>query len=145
MVKMYKWAMQQVLQASVLSTQGKHGEVISIVESIHNRIERQPQFSDMLSSPYGKLLQWSENFTSGDEETDGSGLKAIYDELKMAVDIETNRMANEKAVSYQRFMKHAVSHKNGQIFHRILRQKYGNYGNTCLQGETRDYGGSASC
>ena len=51
------------------------------------------------------------------------GLKAVYEDLRAIVDLETHRLANERTVSYQKFMKQAVSHKNGQIFHRILRKK----------------------
>ena len=57
------------------------------------------------------------------DSNSNGGLRAIYEDLKKAADVETSRLANEKAVSYQKFMKHAASHKNGKLFHRILRKK----------------------
>ena len=51
------------------------------------------------------------------------GRKYLYSKFSEFTEIESNRMANERAVNYHRFMTHAISHKNGQVYDRILKKK----------------------
>ena len=123
-VKMYKWAMQQVCQACKLhdSSGCPTDDTTNIIRRVQAVLDKQDHAIEAPNcpSPYERLLKWRESCEGGGEH---DGLKAVYEDLRAIVDLETHRLANERTVSYQKFMKHAVSHKNGQIFHIILRKK----------------------
>ena len=123
-VNMYKWAMQQIHYAETLRGNGNKLEATNTVGKVCDKLHLHAEFSEVFSIPYRELLRWSTNCDSGSDDGNSSaGLTAIYDDLKQVADVEIGRLANEKAVSYQKIMRYAASHKNGKIFHRILRKK----------------------
>ena len=122
-VKTYKWAMQQVRNAATQHEGGSEANANATIQKVRERLENNSQFHEQFSQvsdqfSYRKLLDWN----SQDHDS-VEGLQAIYDDLKTGAEAEACRMANEKALSYKQFMRYAISHKNGQLFHRILRKK----------------------
>ena len=68
------------------------------------------------------LLTWYSNATCGHPQCI-EDLREIHSSYVTASETLSAAMAAERAARYHEFMKRAVSHKNGQAVHRILKKK----------------------
>ena len=123
-LKAYRWAMQAIDRANKAGMEGNAKNACEIVVGISSKLDGCQSFSEGIPSPYTDLLQWHENCRDDrGAELDSSGLRAIHCKFTDLASSEADKMANERAMNYRKFMKYAASHKNGQIFHRILKKR----------------------
>ena len=68
------------------------------------------------------LLTWHNNAIGGHPQLIDE-LREIHVSYATTIESLNAAMAVERATRYQDFMKRAISHKNGQAIHRILKKK----------------------
>ena len=119
--KSYKWVLQSIARTCCFLQSDDQGNAQKVGDALIGSIDfSSPNQGD---SPYKQVLQWYCEAQKLDMSECEAGLQELYNRFDELVDNESQRMASDRAVKYQKLMKYAIRHKNGQIFHRILRKK----------------------
>ena len=71
--------------------------------------------------PYEQLLNWFTDMARG-QGAEVSSLRVLHEKYAEIIRHVENTMASQRVEKYNSFMKRAISHKSGQLIHRILKR-----------------------